>query len=46
MGHSKSNPKREVHRDISLPKKNVSNKQPNPAYTITAGTTTNKAPSK
>ena len=32
MGHSEGSPKREVHSDPSLPKKdrNISNKQPNP----------------
>ena len=45
MGHS--SPKREVHSNTSLPKKdrNISNKKPNTTYTRTGGTT-NKAQSK
>ena len=47
MGHSEGSPKREVHRDTSIPKKgrDISNKQPNPTSTRTGGTTTNKAQS-
>ena len=42
MGHSEGSPKREVHRDTSIPKKgrDISNKQPNLTLTITWGTTT------
>ena len=42
MGHSEGSPKREVHNDTGLPKKdrNISNKQPNPTPTRTRGTTT------
>ena len=41
MGYSKGSPEREIHSDTGLPKKdrNISNKQPNPASTRTAGTT-------
>ena len=48
MGHSKGSPKREVHSDTGLTKKdrNISNKQPNPTSTKTGGTTTNKAQNK
>ena len=44
MGHSESTPKREVHSNTGLPKKdrNISNKQPKPIYTRTGGTTTSK----
>ena len=40
MGHSKGSFKREVHRNIGLPKKdrNISNKQPNTIPTRTGGT--------
>ena len=48
MGHSEGSPKREVHRDTSIPKKgrDISNKQPNPTSTRTGGTTGNKGQSK
>ena len=48
MGHSKGSPEREVHSNTGLCKKdrNISNKQPNPTYTRTGGTATNKAQSK
>ena len=41
MGHSKGSPKREVHSNIGLPKKNknIPNKQPNPTPTRTQRTT-------
>ena len=48
MGHSKGSPKREVHSNAGLPKKNknISNKQPNPRPTRTWGTTTKTTQSK
>ena len=48
MGHSESTPKREVHSNTGLPKKdrNFSNKQPNPTSTRTGETTKNKDQSK
>ena len=48
MGHREGSPKKEVHSNSSLPKKdrNISNKQPNPASTGMRGTTTNKAQSE
>ena len=48
MGHSEGRPESKVHSNTDLPKKdrNISNKQPNPVSTRTAGTTTNKAQSQ
>ena len=48
MGHSKGSLEREVHSNTGLPKKHrkFSNKQPNPTFTGTGGTATNKAQSK
>ena len=48
MGHSEGSPKREVHNDTGLPKKdtNISNKHPNPTPIRTGGTTTKTAQSK
>ena len=48
MGHSKGSPKREVHSDTGLPKKdrNTSIKQPNPIPTRTQGKTTKTAQNK
>ena len=48
MGHSEDRLDRNVHSDISLPKKNknISNKQLNLTSTRTGGTTTNKAQSE
>ena len=48
MGQSKGSPEREVHSNTGLPKKdrNISNKQPNPTFIRTRGTTTNKAQNK
>ena len=42
MGHSKGSPKREVHSNIGLPKKNrnISNTQPDPMPTKTCRITT------
>ena len=39
MGHSEGSPKREVHSDTGLPKKdrNISSKQPDPTSTRTRG---------
>ena len=48
MGHNKVNTEREVHIDTGLPEEDskISNKQPNPTFTSTRGTTTNKAQSQ
>ena len=48
MGHSEHSPEREVHSATGLPKKdrNISNKQPNPTFTKTRGTTTKTTQSK
>ena len=48
MGHSEGSPDREIHSNIGLGKKdrNISNEQPNPIFTRTAGTRTNKTHSK
>ena len=48
MGHSEGSPEREVHSDTGLPKevRNISNKQPNPKSTRTAGTPTSKIQGK
>ena len=48
MGNSEGSPKREVHNDTGLPKKdtNISNKHPNPTPIRTGGTTTKTAQSK
>ena len=44
MRHSKGSPEQEVYSSTGQPKKdrNISNKQPNPIYTRTGGTTTSK----
>ena len=48
MGHNKGSPKREIHSDTGLPKKdrNISNKQPNPTQTRPWATTTKTTQSK
>ena len=48
MGQSEGSPEREVHSDTGLPQKdrNISKKQPNPTFTRTGETTTNKAQSE
>ena len=46
MGHCEGSPEKEVYSNTGLSKKKnriISNKQPNPTYTRTRGTTTNKA---
>ena len=45
MRHREDSPKREVHCNRGLTKKNrnISNEQPNPTYIRTGGTTTKKA---
>ena len=48
MGHRKSNPEREIHKNTGLPKEmeKISNKPPNTTSTRTRGRATNKAQSK
>ena len=48
MGHSKSNPEREVHSTIGLPQeaRKISDIQPNTALKRTRKTTTNKSLNK
>ena len=48
MGHSEGSPKREVHSNTGLPKKdrNISKKQPNPTPIRNGGITTKTEQSK